>query len=625
MATLIPAYSICEPNMKTGEKRLARRLESFLDDSSMCWFDIPVGNKRRYPDFIVLNPDKGILFLEVKDWKIKSIVEMNSQTVTLDINGMEKRVTNPLEQARQCSYTVVNELALNENLLSKNPKYKNNLCFPYAYGVVLPFITRKELDEYFSNNNLSQAKNNPLPGGCVICSDEMTESRDPESFKTQLWGMFSYSFNDPLSQEQVDHIRGVLFPEIRIANYQQGELFNELTTLDVDGQQGGVNMIKVMDIQQELLARSMGEGHRVIHGVAGSGKTLILGYRCLYLAAIVNKPILVICYNVTLAAKLRSFIKEHKIDDKVEVKNFHSWCREQGKKFKVKSVEEILSNKDKTNFYENLVDAVICAVDNNEIPKEQYAAILIDEGHDFEESWLRLVTKMVDSSTNSLLLLYDDAQSIYKKKNTLDFSLASVGIQAQGRTTILKLNYRNTREILKFSYNFAKNYFDGNKEKELPVIEPESAGNIGLIPTVRKCDDLRHEANYVMKCLNGWLDKGKRLQDIAILYPMYESVEMIIKKLNDNNIHYQLLNNSHSKKNYDPNLNAISIMPTFSSKGLEFDTVVMIDSSFLNVKEEEGTTAKLMYVGFTRATNILLTTYHRKNNISEMLEVAYSA
>ena len=33
---------------------------------------------------------------------------------------------------------------------------------------------------------------------------------------------------------------------------------------------------------QEQLARSMGEGHRVIHGVAGSGKTMILGYRAQY-------------------------------------------------------------------------------------------------------------------------------------------------------------------------------------------------------------------------------------------------------------------------------------------------------------------------------------------------------
>lgn len=64
------------------------------------------------------------------------------------------------------------------------------------------------------------------------------------------------------------------------------------------------DIVKVMDTQQELLARSLGEGHGVIHGVAGSGKTLILGYRCLYLAKLLHKPILVLCYNITLAAKL---------------------------------------------------------------------------------------------------------------------------------------------------------------------------------------------------------------------------------------------------------------------------------------------------------------------------------
>ncbi|STI82993.1 DNA helicase II [Escherichia coli] len=32
------------------------------------------------------------------------------------------------------------------------------------------------------------------------------------------------------------------------------------------------SQIKIMDIQQEILARNIGDGHRVIHGVAGSGK-----------------------------------------------------------------------------------------------------------------------------------------------------------------------------------------------------------------------------------------------------------------------------------------------------------------------------------------------------------------
>ena len=49
-----------------------------------------------------------------------------------------------------------------------------------------------------------------------------------------------------------------------------------------------------------------------------------------------------------------------------------------------------------------------------------------------EPDWLKLITQMVDPETNSLLLLYDDAQSIYKKKSGLGFTLSSVGIQAKG-------------------------------------------------------------------------------------------------------------------------------------------------------------------------------------------------
>ena len=34
-------------------------------------------------------------------------------------------------------------------------------------------------------------------------------------------------------------------------------------------------------VKQEKIARNLGEGHRIIHDVAGSGKTQLLAYRCL--------------------------------------------------------------------------------------------------------------------------------------------------------------------------------------------------------------------------------------------------------------------------------------------------------------------------------------------------------
>ena len=73
--------------MTSGEKRLARRLESYLEDDYLIWYDIPVGRKHRYPDFIVLHPARGILFLEVKDWRLETIKKITKSRVELLTNN----------------------------------------------------------------------------------------------------------------------------------------------------------------------------------------------------------------------------------------------------------------------------------------------------------------------------------------------------------------------------------------------------------------------------------------------------------------------------------------------------------------------------------------------------------
>ena len=93
-------------------------------------------------------------------------------------------------------------------------------------------------------------------------------------------------------------------------------------------------LIKVMDLQQEQLARNLGSGHRVIHGVAGSGKTLILAYRCQHLAQ-ANQTALVLCFNVALAAKLRSLIVKENLNALVTVRHFHGWCLDTLKRYGV--------------------------------------------------------------------------------------------------------------------------------------------------------------------------------------------------------------------------------------------------------------------------------------------------
>ena len=79
MATLIPALGACLRRMTSGEKRLAERLEDKLDDDYLLWYDVPVGPQQLHPDFIVLHPSRGLLILEVKDFRLSTIVQADKE------------------------------------------------------------------------------------------------------------------------------------------------------------------------------------------------------------------------------------------------------------------------------------------------------------------------------------------------------------------------------------------------------------------------------------------------------------------------------------------------------------------------------------------------------------------
>ena len=189
MAQLIPNLNTCLPRMTPGEKRLARRLEALLDDDYLCWYDIPVGRKHRYPDFIILHPARGLLFLEVKDWRLENIKKISKTRVELLTNNGRVTAPNPIEQARQCAYQVINMLAADDQLVVQHGDYKGKLKFPYGYGVVFTHINQAQLNKALTPDGMSV-----LPDHLVLCKDEIPENADPEHFQQLLWDMFNYDF-----------------------------------------------------------------------------------------------------------------------------------------------------------------------------------------------------------------------------------------------------------------------------------------------------------------------------------------------------------------------------------------------------------------------------------------------
>jgi hypothetical protein len=591
MATLIPALGACVSRMTSGERRLGERLEQKLDDDYLLWYDVPVGPKYSHPDFVVMHPRRGILVLEVKDWKLSTIQHADKQTWTIIPDGIPKSVANPLEQARQYAHQVVNALERDAQLVQADGPHQGKLAFPWSYGVVFSNITRKQFDAAELQHAIEPHR--------VICQDEMLESVGAEDLQSRLWGMFPYMMRGVMSLPQLDRVRWIMFPQVRVQT--SGDLFD-----DSDEQAELPDIMRVMDIQQEQLARSLGDGRRVIHGVAGSGKTMILGYRAEYLAKACtpsSKPILILCFNEPLGVKLHSVMEAKGLSDRVHVRHFHKWCHRQLTAYGQELPGQNMPVGAKMI---DMVDRVIRAVERSQIPGGQYQAVMIDEGHDFAPEWLKLVTQMVDPATNSVLVLYDDAQSIYERARSKQFSFKSVGIQAQGRTTILKINYRNTRQILHTASLVAADLLtaDDQDDDGIPLLKPVSCGREGQAPVIIQLPTLRDEAFAIADHLGQAHQEGFAWGDMAVLCADWKTMDLCASALAQRKLPHRVRKRSGD---YHPDADAIQVMTMKVSKGLEFPVVALPGVGHMPAPgEDEKEAARVFYVAATRATQWLV-------------------
>ena len=602
MATLIPTYNTCLPRMTAGEKRVANILESQLEDDYYCWYDVPIGGKSLHPDFIILHPYRGLLVLEVKDWKASTLLSINKDKATILDNdsGKAKEVANPINQARNYIIALINMLSRDPQLNLHLKDSKTKPLLSYGYGVVLSNITRAE----FNKGELG----NVIPDHCVICKDELSGVAALEMFQERLWGMFPYVPVRTLKLPQIDRIRWHIFPELRIG--EQRDMFDPAETkVELP------DILKIMDIQQEQLARSLGDGHRIIHGVAGSGKTMILGYRAEHLAKFMQKPILVLCFNRPLADMLKHKMVQNNLNHKVHVRTFHQWCNQQLPAYNMPRSR----NSDLNTVFEENVQKVIDHAETGIIPKGQYDAILIDEGHDFADEWYKLIVQMVNPDNPCLLVLYDDAQSIYSKdKRKLVFS--KVGINARGRTIILKLNYRNTKEILTVAKFFAEQLLVERKENDedaIPLLEPVGAGLNGDVPVLIKLPSMHHEVRKIIEVLYEHQRNGMDWHNMAVLCRNNKTINAVQEALQANGIPV------HGEEVEGI---GVHVMTMHKSKGLEFALVCIAEVGNRNVCYDDiDKEAQLLYVAMTRATKNLVMTCHASSLFAPQLSDAITA
>src|SRR5262245_6774599 len=311
MAVIIPERV---PSRATqGERLLFQRLKECFPDDYFVYYEADV--QRRYPDFTVVGGTFGLLVLEVKGWYAGQITRVSDDEVELEVTRdgqtrVEKH-PNPYRQAREYMFRVIDLLRAESSLCVAGGRHQGRLCFPGGCAAVFTNITRDQLERA----GLALI----FPPDKAICRDELEEWHPGSAVVLwQLRRYFSADFRfDPLTSRQIDSVRGILHPEI-VLRPPAGRL-PELSAGSVP--------LKVLDVHQEQTARSVGDGHRILAGVAGSGKTVVLLARARLLAERQpEKRILVLCYNRALAAYLRAQIGSSTGPSQLQVETFHGWA-----------------------------------------------------------------------------------------------------------------------------------------------------------------------------------------------------------------------------------------------------------------------------------------------------------
>lgn len=475
-------------------------------------------------------------------------------------------------------------------------------------------ITRKQAEE----DNLIQVLEPPQ----VAFKDELSswQEMNESELINRLKLMFPCYFSfRPITKDQIGTIKGILYPEF----VAKTELATSDSVPDDVELPPNSKILKTLDAQQERLARSIGEGHRLFSGVAGSGKTIILMARAKFLISRnLDSQVLILCYNITLAAYLRSALwagsarsllhedelnPQHK---KIEVYHFHDWAKKiLGKLPNPKQVEG--------NYDEHLGEKLNEKISN--LSEEQkWDCILVDEAHTFLPEWLRCCVKALkDPENGSLTIVSDGSQSLYERTN---FTWKSIDIKARGRSKKLSQNYRNTQEILSAAWSVIDSISsEADVKQEDPtfsIIKPSLALRNGAKPTFKLAKSRNDEIAILIEQVISLINRGNRLKDIAIIYCYIgkyyqQDFNSLINSLKGNNIEYHWIAKSNeSKRKYHNKLPGIRIITALSSLGLEFKTVVIpwvqqFDNSYTSDSESIIRYRRQLYVAMTRAQDNL--------------------
>jgi superfamily I DNA/RNA helicase len=221
----------------------------------------------------------------------------------------------------------------------------------------------------------------------------------------------------------------------------------------------------------------------------------------------------------------------------------------------------------------DFTDVILRARDHaRRLPAPAYRAAIIDEAQDLTLVGLQLIRALINGQSgdrpDGLMVVGDGAQRIYAG----GFTLKQAGIDVRGRTTVLKVNYRNTRQIINAAMAVAGDQVvdDLGDEQRRGDAAPESARD-GIKPVLKCCTSHLDELGFVVRAIADLTSSGTMsIADFAVAAATNDQAKQIREALSAAGIECQTL------ESYDGQpTDAVKVGTHHRIKGLEFKVVFL--------------------------------------------------
>ena len=395
-----------------------------------------------------------------------------------------------------------------------------------------------------------------------------------------------------LTEQQVQKARSAVNPSIIIGKTgKQGRLAFRPPELSSE------EILRVLDRRQERVAEHLGWGYRMIRGVAGSGKTLVLIHRARHLARRFPQwRILVLCFNKALSLELQRQIGSN---GRVEVRTVDALAYEHTDPL----LRKIRGDAGFRQRRESAIEMVQSLNDN-----ERFDAVLVDEAQDLGKSGMDLAWAMLKphprNMGNFIMALDPDQDIFLRKKREMDWN--PPGMTAQGRTTLFRRNYRNTRGILELAWGLLSEVSPSRRD----IIEPEVARE-GRQPSVLECGDLMDEARMIASRVKGLLVRGVKPDSILVMFgPSKGKIAELCEAFERSGTPYYFV--PRRVEDVIRSVGKVRVSTLRLLKGLEFSRVLIGGANHVsmpNGQDDPEAIGRLLYVGMTRAIDDLTVTY----------------